>query len=210
MNFDLHVHTTLSPCSRLTIEEIVNHAGELGLDGVCITDHDTMDICHSLREGIQDNGLCVIFGMEYTTAAGDFLLFGPYEDLPLGLPARLLLSHVDMTNGVAVAAHPFRPGRSTHSFVLEERLCRIVEGTNGRNSATANQAAWKWCQEDGGPAMVSGSDAHSLSELGKCPTEFTVPVRSRSELIQALKHTNFARTCQVPPLPLPVRSRKAA
>ena len=75
MKFDIHVHTTLSPCSHLTVDDILSRAKDKGLDGVCITDHDTMAIRHHLSEGIQDNGLCLIFGMEYSSPDGDFLAF---------------------------------------------------------------------------------------------------------------------------------------
>ena len=34
---------------------------------------------------------------------------------------------------------------------------------------------------------VGGSDAHTLDELGKVPTPFTVPIQSRTDLIRALK-----------------------
>ena len=67
MLFDLHIHTTLSACSQLRLEQILSEASEKGLDGVCITDHHTMAVRHAISEGIQANGLCVIFGMEYST-----------------------------------------------------------------------------------------------------------------------------------------------
>lgn len=106
MLFDLHVHTTFSPCSGLSLEEILGKARSIGLDGVCLTDHESMAAGGLVREGPQDDGLCVIIGQEYATRQGDFLLFGPYESLPQGLEARHLLLYVQATGGVAVAAHP--------------------------------------------------------------------------------------------------------
>jgi predicted metal-dependent phosphoesterase TrpH len=63
MYFDMHVHSSISPCSQLDLDEILRHARSIGLDGVCITDHDTMEARYLLNEGIQKDGLCVIVGM---------------------------------------------------------------------------------------------------------------------------------------------------
>ncbi|WP_339136195.1 MAG: PHP domain-containing protein [Candidatus Electrothrix sp. GW3-4] len=186
MKFDLHVHTTLSSCSQLTLEQVLNNAQAKGLDGVCITDHDTMAAADLIKEGVQENGLCVLIGMEYTTKGGDFLLFGPFEHLPLGLPAEIVLATVEAAGGVAVAAHPLRPGRSIDISLLEKGLCQIIEGVNGRNTPEANKEVASW-PERYQVGVVGGSDAHTLYELGQVPTEFNVPIQSRADLIRALR-----------------------
>jgi hypothetical protein len=197
MKFDLHVHTTLSSCSQLTLQQVLDNAQAKGLDGVCITDHDTMAVADTLKEGIQENGLCVLIGMEYATKGGDFLLFGPFEELPVGLPAETVLATVKTAGGIAVAAHPRRPGRSTDISLLEKGLCRIIEGVNGRNVASYNQAVALW-PERYQVGAVGGSDAHTLDELGNVPTHFNIPIQSRSDLILALKESRY--TLQRPPL----------
>ena len=186
MLFDLHIHTTLSPCSQLRLEEILVRASEKGLDGVCITDHHTMAVRHAVSEGIQANGLCVIAGMEYSTREGDFLLFGPFEDLSPGLSSQSLLRHVESSGGVAIAAHPFRPSRQVNEELIKERLCTIVEGVNGRNTTDENERVLRW-QRQYQVSLVGGSDAHSLDELGRVPTAFTTQIHSRTDLIKALK-----------------------
>ncbi len=190
MKFDLHVHTSISPCSRLPLHEILNEAYQRDLAGVCITDHDTMEIRNHLREGIQTNGLCVLFGMEYSTRQGDFLLFGPFEELQKGLPAKKLLRHVAASGGVAIAAHPFRRNRSTAEWLVDQGLCEIVEGINGRNQPHENDAVNGWSHRYG-VKKVGGSDAHTLDELGQVTTRFFSPIRSRYDLIQALKSGQF-------------------
>jgi predicted metal-dependent phosphoesterase TrpH len=52
----------------MAVQDAIARAKERGLDGLCITDHNTLDVRHVLSEGVQENGLCVIFGMEYSTA----------------------------------------------------------------------------------------------------------------------------------------------
>jgi hypothetical protein len=185
MLFDLHVHSSISPCSNLSLHDIVHQAQEKGLDGVCITDHDTMAAEQVIAEGVQDNGLVVIIGQEYTTRQGDFLLFGPYENLTLGLSAEKVLGHVQATGGAAIGAHPFRNGRSIDRDLIRSGLCPIIEQDNGRNTALENAQTWTWFTRY--PLIpVAGSDAHSLEELGRFPVQFPSPIRSRMELVSAL------------------------
>ena len=185
MLFDLHVHSSISPCSNLSLEDIVHQAQEKGLDGVCITDHDTMAAGQLLAEGLQDNGLVVIIGQEYTTRQGDFLLFGPYENLPLGLSAAEVLGHVQATGGAAVGAHPFRNGRGVGRDLIRSGLCPIIEQENGRNTTWENAQTQTWLTRY--PLIpVAGSDAHSLEELGRFPVRFPKPVQSCMDLIAAL------------------------
>jgi predicted metal-dependent phosphoesterase TrpH len=190
MRFDLHVHTNLSPCSRLRPTEILSNAKSKGLDGVCITDHNTMAVREILTEGIQDDGLCIIFGLEYSTDDGDFLLFGPFEEIPADLSAPELLQRVETDGGVAVAAHPFRNNRPTREYLIRQGLCRIVEGVNGRNHAHENNRVSSW-EQNYGVKQVGGSDAHSLAELGRKATCFHTPISNRADLIQALKKGAF-------------------
>lgn len=190
MKFDMHVHTILSPCSQLGLSELLKTASDRGLDGVCVTDHDTMALRFTVTEGRQDNGLCLIIGMEYTTTEGDFLLFGPFEDLMPGLEAPELLRLVDERGGAAVAAHPFRRGRKTREYLIRDGLCNIAEGINGRNEAAENRrtAAWR----DGyAVGLVGGSDAHSAAELGRSTTTFHIPIECSADIIKALKSGEF-------------------
>ncbi|MDO3379139.1 PHP domain-containing protein [Geoalkalibacter halelectricus] len=186
MLFDLHVHTQLSSCSCLRLEEILAQARARGLDGVCITDHDTMAAGRQLREGLQSDGLVVVLGMEYTTSQGDFLLFGPFENLPLNLDAATLLPMVEKWGGVAVSAHPFRRVRPADPTILAGAEGLVLERINGRNSHRENQQAESWLRRYPLTAC-GGSDAHCLEELGRVVTQFQRPVQARQDLVAALR-----------------------
>lgn len=186
MILDLHVHTTYSSCSRLSLDEILRNARQKGLDGVCITDHNSMAVCADIREGLQPDGLCVLFGMEYDTPEGDFLIFGPFDDLEAGMNACRLLTIVNERDGVAVAAHPFREGRMLDRSLIEQGVCRIVESLNGRNRRQENDRVQRLVEEYN-LIQCGGSDAHQLSELGRTATRFFMPVTNRRDLIRALR-----------------------
>lgn len=211
MILDLHVHTAISPCGHMEVGDIIERAGTIGLEGVCITDHDTMEIRHRIREGVQDNGLIVLFGMEYSTDQGDFLLFGPFEELPPGLPADTLLPTVRQAGGAAIAAHPCRAVRPSDVTILQKGLCDAVETSNGRNTTGENRLAMR-LSEACAMASCGGSDAHTPAEIGSFATQFADPVHTRRALIQALRQgrcrpivteSDHFATLQEPLLPCP-------
>lgn len=183
--FDLHVHTDISPCSRLPLPVILQRARGLGLDGVCLTDHDTMAAGDRVREGVQPDGLCVILGMEYNTPDGDVLLFGPFESLRPGLSAREVISLARAEGGLAVAAHPFRSWRPAGPGILDHKRLSAVEVENGRNRPEENAAAARFAAARG-LLPLAGSDAHSLEELGRRPVAVEAVVRSRAEFVAAV------------------------
>jgi hypothetical protein len=172
------------------MEEILANAASRGLDGVCITDHDTMDAGLAIKEGFHD-GLLVIIGMEYATPQGDFLLFGPLEDLSPGLAARDMLGLVREAGGVAVAAHPCRLLRPADEVLAAKGLVDCLEVVNGRNRPREDRCAQDWATRYG-LTPVSGSDAHCLAELGCAPTRFLDPVASRADLVAVLKNGRCA------------------
>ncbi len=185
MLIDLHVHTRFSACSRLSLDEILEHAVGRGLDGVGITDHHSVQSLERITPGLQPNGLRLFVGQEYSSDHGDFLIYGPQTPLPPGLTAQALLAAVAQAGGAAVAAHPFRPRCSVSEFIVRDKLCRIVESVNGRNSAAANQGITQWRRQYD-LIECAGSDAHTLEELGKVKTRFHHPIDTTADLVHAL------------------------
>ena len=68
MNFDLHIHSCLSPCGDMdmTPNNLVNMAKLLGLDVIALTDHNSSRNCAAAMEVGREIGLLVIPGMELT------------------------------------------------------------------------------------------------------------------------------------------------
>ena len=67
--YDLHMHSCLSPCGDMdmTPNNIVGMSKLLGLDVIALTDHNSVLNCKAVMEIGEENGLCVIPGMELTT-----------------------------------------------------------------------------------------------------------------------------------------------
>lgn len=193
MRFDLHVHTDISPCSNLALETILTRAQGLGLDGICLTDHDTMDVLSSVREGLQENGLVVIVGMEYATDEGDYLIFGPFENIRPGMSAYELIPQVHEAGGAIIGAHPYRLKRPADTGMFSSDLCPIVEVANGPQMENSQALAMA---QKRNLAMSAGSDAHTLEELGRYPTRILNRIRTRDDLVGALRAGNFRPTRQ--------------
>jgi predicted metal-dependent phosphoesterase TrpH len=185
MIIDMHIHTTLSPCSVININELLQRARFIGLDGICITDHDTTDARFQLNNINDKSGLCVIIGMEYTTSEGDFLIFGNCFDLPKGLNAWDLNNHMKKRGGIVIPCHPYRKSRPTNYHILETST--VVEVINGRNNHYENELSKSWlASRNGGTKGIGGSDAHTINEIGRVVTVFERNIYSVDDLIREL------------------------
>lgn len=191
MIIDLHIHTYFSACSLIEIPQLIRKARELGLDGICITDHDTIASKFVIEHCVDKAGISVIVGMEYTTTQGDFLVFGPVEQIPQNLEASGLYQWLKKEGGIAIPAHPFRKVRGTDISVL--RSSSIIEGLNGRNLPSENEICQNWLKDLGrGVKVIGGSDAHTLNEVGTITTVFKNNIYSSEDLIRELSYGSFS------------------
>ncbi len=186
----MHIHTICSPCSMIHIESLFERAHDIGLDGICITDHDTCACKSMISQTDIPPGLSVIVGMEYTTTSGDFLVFGPVDSVPEGLSARDLLLWTRKEGGVAIPAHPFRKSRPVEPKILEK--CEIVEVINGRNLPHENALCSDWITHNPlAKRGIGGSDAHTLPEIGQFVTLFSHDIHSPEDLIRELSTGSY-------------------
>lgn len=204
MRVDLHVHTSpRSPCSSIDPVQLCEKAQDLGLDGICLTEHGLMWSQEEVKELERISGGVRIFrGMEVTTNQGDVLVFGLSKDIRNVIPIEELRKEVLEAGGFMAAAHPFRgfllfgvtqlqmsveqaSRRSLFQYVdgLEIGNCKVTEPEN----EMARQVAQKL-----GLTGVAGSDAHRLEELGKWVTVFQKQIEDESELLQELRLGRFS------------------
>ncbi len=193
MLIDLHVHTrTSSKCSELEPREMIMKAGSMGLDAVAVTEHGTLHGGQVARELGRETGFTVFAGVEVYTSGGDILVFGVNEEVPPDMPFRDLYALVKDAGGLMVLAHPARGywghRRRYKGLPPREVLERVdaVETLNGGCTYHENVMAMRMASELGLP-QVGGSDAHALSELGKCVTVFPRAAVSVEELVSMVK-----------------------
>jgi hypothetical protein len=103
LKIDLHVHTFYSNDAVTTLEEVVTYSKKCGLDGVAITDHDTLEGALKLQSR---NDFLIIPGIEVSTRHGHVLAINVTTPIPPMLDIRETIERIRKAGGVAVAAHP--------------------------------------------------------------------------------------------------------
>lgn len=188
MIIDLHFHTKqYSPCSKIDFEQGIIRAKELGLDGICITDHDIFASKTTAKELQDKYGILVIVGVEILTEEGDLICFGLDELPERTLSAQELINRVEKLGGACIAAHPFRQNNRG----MGEHLHRLtglhaVETLNGNTDMDNNNRAAQIARKLGIPC-TGGSDAHSVNRIGSYATRFFTKIKDEKDLITAIR-----------------------
>ncbi|MFC4987387.1 PHP domain-containing protein [Saliphagus infecundisoli] len=168
--FDLQVHTNASPCSSTPPERVVAAAVDAGLDGIAITDHDTVANVKAVREAAPD-ALDVISAVEVTTTEGHLLALDIAEPPPQADPLTVV-DHVHDQGGAAVLSHPFDSLRQYYQTDLKA-LADAIDGVETVNSRCIrrrfNERAAAFATAYDLPA-TGGSDAHFPIEVGRAYT----------------------------------------
>jgi predicted metal-dependent phosphoesterase TrpH len=197
---DLHVHTNHSSfCSELSPEDLLERAERIGLDAVAVTEHSTYRGAHITCQIGLAVGFPVFKGVEVCTTGGDILVFGIEAEVWPDMEFDELLEVVRDAGGLIVAAHPTRGYWGHHrkykGFPPREVLERVdaIETLNGGCSYQENVQATRLAAELGLP-QVGGSDAHSISQVGKCVTIFPQHIHRDDELVRMIKDGNCRAT----------------
>jgi predicted metal-dependent phosphoesterase TrpH len=161
LKLDLHVHTCYSYDSSITLKQVVDYSKKRGLDGVAITDHNTVEGALKLKT----HDIIVIPGIEISTLNGHLLGLNVTAPIPakLGIEETILLIH--QAGGIAVAPHPTTfykspPSRKTSSY-------DAVEVTNASSFpfAVFTHLNKRFAANLGLP-QTGGSDSHYAPEIG--------------------------------------------
>ncbi len=205
VRIDLHVHSTYSPDSRLRLEAAVEQLGAVGLQGIALTDHNTLEGHAALRAIAAHHPRAILIpGVEVSTRQGHVLVYGVSELPPRGRPLAELLDWSRSRDAVVVLAHPFRWTHGAGRRVAERAAVHDIEARNGRNGEVANLKA-EVIAARRGLGATGGSDAHELSSLGRSFTEFPEEVTSADEALRLLKEGR----CVASGHSLPLRARFA-
>lgn len=206
MIIDIHTHTYPgSDDSFLTPEQLVAEAKRLGLDGVCITEHDNFWTAEDIYALSRTFDFPIFPGCEVTTEDGHLLVYGLRKYI-FGMHRSSFVKRlVDEAGGAIVVAHPyrrtFRPDESETPEGYDrmlDRACRndafslsdAVEVLNGRGSERENEFSHRIADRLGMQG-TGASDAHRLGDLGTFATEFERPVRTLEDFISELRAGRF-------------------
>ena len=181
VRIDPHVHSEASYDGHDPVELILEHAADIGLDAVVITDHDVIHASLEAAAMAEEYGLVGIPGVEVSTKHGHLLALGVEELPPRQRPLDETIEWVRSHGGVAVGPHPFQ--RSRHG--VRKRHFTDGDAVEVYNSwlftGYKNRRARRFADKHGYP-QVAGSDAHHVGFVGRAYTEIGFDGLSRDDL----------------------------
>jgi len=120
MKLDLHLHSCYSDDAAGTPEEIIKLLQKKGLQGMALTDHNTLKGSVKAQQ-VAPRDFLVIPGVEVSTADGHLLALNVTSGIQTGLPVEETVEIVIRQGGIAVAPHLFR----LFSGIKKEKLTPI-------------------------------------------------------------------------------------
>jgi len=181
MKVDMHVHTCYSKDATLSLETIMESCEQRGLDGVAITDHNTIAGALALKEIAP---FLVIVGEEIDTTKGEILGLFLKEEIPGGLMPEEAMARIREQGGLVGVSHPL--DRLRRSAMRQVALLDILdeldflEGFNSRVTFPSdNRKAQALAQAQGLPITAGSGRPHRLRDRpGLCgDVEFQRPRR---------------------------------
>jgi predicted metal-dependent phosphoesterase TrpH len=204
MILDLHTHTDRSEDSRAPIETYLRWLQKkrdlLPIDGIVLTEHRQWDPDADYRALEDQYGVLILRGAEVETDYGHVLLYGVNDDITrrfdftnVRLPAQAVVTEVARMGGIAAPCHPGRPTiglceHYQHKPPIEGVVA--VEALNGGSRKGENERVAHLIDQYGYGAF-GGSDAHLVSLIGICATEFAREIRTTEDLVTELREGSY-------------------
>ncbi len=202
MIIDLHAHSIKSDDGRAKVQNYCQwiKAKNIAIDGFVLTEHRQFDDESDYSALGEKYGLTILKGAEVETEYGHVLVFGVTPELQqafdfsnIHLALADVIAACEAHGAVAVPCHPGRKrvGMAAH---LEEfgapaggRLVEVITGGSRDDEDAVSQRM----ADELGYNGTGGSDAHIVSHIGRCATEFEQPIHNEQELVAALKNGAF-------------------
>ena len=203
MVIDLRVHLfPASSCSSVAVDELIAEAQKIGLDAICLTDHNHVWDPKAAAELSQQYHFLVLRGNEITTDQGDMIVFGLEKEIRGIVKLEELREAVLQARGFMIVAHPFRGFLTfgvgklglTPEKAMERPLFKLVDAVEVMNSKVTKKENDFAARVAAGlhlPA-TGGSDGHEASAVGIYATRFSRVIQDEKGLIEALKSGDYS------------------
>lgn len=166
---DCHVHSRHSHDARGSVLDLARAASRAGLDGFCLTDHDTVAGHAEIQAASDTTGVMVVPAVEVTTAEGHLLALGVREAVPRGLGYLETREAIEAQGGIAVPAHPLRLLSGMGPTALQQHTddgqVLAVEALNARERRIVQENTRRLVERLG-VSPLGGSDAHWVRDIG--------------------------------------------
>jgi len=166
LKIDFHVHTCYSKDSSITLEQLVCFAKKRGLDGVAVTDHNTVEGALKLKK---TKKILVIPGIEVSTLQGHLLGINVTTPIPAKLTMQQSIQKIHEAGGVAIAAHPTAFYKSPAT-----RKVKSYDAIEVMNASSVPFSVLTYCSRKFAEKLnlpqTGGSDSHYAPEIGAAYT----------------------------------------
>ena len=184
LKIDLHVHTRYSRDSSITLKQVVSFAKKRGLDGVAITDHNTVK--GALKMKTRD--IIVIPGIEISTLNGHLIGLNLTTSIPAKLGIEETIQLIHDAGGIAVAPHPTAFYKSPPSRKVSSYDAVEVMNASSVPFSILTHYSRKFAESLGLP-QTGGSDSHYAPEIGAAYT-MVKSGAAVDEIVSAIKKGN--------------------
>ena len=220
VSVDLHVHSDDSYDGHEPIELILEHAADIGLDAVVITDHDVIGESKRAAAIADEYGLIGIPGVEVSTAHGHLLAAGIERMPPRRQSYAETIEWIHDHGGVAIVPHPFQ--RSRHGVRERNIPMPDPESEDGGDidevdavevfnawlfTGYRNRRARRFAAKYDYPG-VAASDAHDLEYVGRAFTELEIEGRddvsavTADDILEAIREGTTSVNGRRAPVPM--------
>ena len=162
----MHIHSKYSSDGILDVKEIIKTAIKRGLDGIAITDHNTIKGGMEAKKYKTAN-LEIIVGSEIMTEKGEIIGLFLTEEITSNNLKEVIQAIKDQ-DGIIIIPHPFDEKRHS-SFFPGEKDEKFYDGIEAYNSRCIfqkyNENAIGFAKKFK-LAITAGSDAHFGNEIG--------------------------------------------
>jgi predicted metal-dependent phosphoesterase TrpH len=172
----------------LSPEQIIETAKKKGLDGIAVTDHDTIKGGLEAYRVNRDKNFNVIIGSEINTECDDIIGLFLNQEIKSRSVAEVI-DEIHSQGGLAGLAHPYRKFKTPESII--ERV-DFVEGFNARSKKANNMKAYELSLKYNKP-LTAGSDAHLGFEVGRGRTIFDSDLKG--ELVKGKVKIEGSESC---------------
>ena len=162
---DFHVHSKYSLDSILDPRKIIKVARRKGLNGIAVTDHDTIKGgLEAFEIAKSEKDFVVIIGAEIRTNIGDVIGLFLSQEIQSREFSKVI-NEIKKQGGLVILPHPYR----TFAGMIPSQVVTavdIIESFNARvKNNSLNLKAQELAMKFRKP-MVGGSDAHFAHEIG--------------------------------------------
>jgi len=181
IKLDIHIHSSASPDSKSTPEQIFARAREVGLNTIGIADHGTVEGALQARKLSRD--IRVLAGQEVLTKQGEVLVFNLEENLEQRQDLLQTCRKAKDKGAFIIVPHPFDPLRSGIGSSIK-KILHLIDALEVFNSkcfmGRTNSKARAFAEQNKLP-MVAGSDAHLLHDIGNAINVYNTPKAPKTD-----------------------------